>query len=377
MYNSHSLEPNQGVAIDLYRNVVTSIRELVMPFESKMPGAVHFFRYCGGRLFAGLTSVVILAFVCPISYPICYSQSLSAAESSTNDTNPTKSPLLGMDAVLGRFTNSTQPVIVPPISFVDVNSGRFGKLVIDLEDGQFLDTAVDKLNLQAKDLDVQAGTLGSLHIFVQGGHIHDFIFDKLQMDTDGNLKFDSGTLLNHRLLQFESPAQANVSVTISQQSLNRFLSSPKTLERLSITANKKAGALVGLASLVGIKVNQIGLSVDSADVKLERHNKFKMNFVSRIGLGDLGLPINGQIEGQLALEDGILTIADAHVSTGGQEIPQELSKFLLKKINLIPALSQKSEDIHFNFTNLKVLSGKQIQLRGTAAVNRLRFGNKN
>jgi len=47
---------------------------------------------------------------------------------------------------------------------------------------------------------------------------------------------------------------------------------------------------------------------------------------------------------------------------------------LLKKINLIPALSQKSEDIRFNFTELKVLSGKQIQLRGIAYVSRLRFG---
>jgi hypothetical protein len=283
--------------------------------------------------------------------------------------------MAGIDSLLSRSANQGQPVVVPPISFIDVNSGRFGKLEIDLEDGQFLDTAVDKLHLLAKKLDVQTGTLESLNIAVEGGHIHDFIFDKLKMETDGDLKFDAGILLNHRLLQFEHPAQANVSVIISQTSLNQFLNSPRTLQRLSTSANRKANALAGLASLVGIKVNQIGLSIDSASVKLARHNQFKMDFVSKVGLGDLGLPITGQIQGQLALQDGSLTIADAHIITAGQEIPQELSNYLLKKINLIPALSQKSEDIRFNFTDLKVVSGKQIQLRGIAYVSRLRFGN--
>ncbi len=94
--------------------------------------------------------------------------------------------LAGVDAALSRPAGSTEPVVVPPISFVDVNSGRFGKLEIDLEDGQFLDTAVDKLHLIAQSLDVRAGTLESLNIAILGGHIHDFIFDKLNMSTSGN-----------------------------------------------------------------------------------------------------------------------------------------------------------------------------------------------
>jgi hypothetical protein len=273
------------------------------------------------------------------------------------------------------YATAVEPVVVPPISFIDVNSGRFGKLEIDLENGQFLDTAVDKLHLIARDFDVQPGTLKSLNIYVQGGHIHDFIFDKLTMNTAGELKFDPGTLLNHRLLQFTEPAQAEVMVTISQKSLNEFLSSPKTLEHLSVSATRKAGAIASLASLVGIKINQLGLTVDSASLKLMRHNQFKFDFVSKVGLGQLGLPISGEIQGQLALQDGSLTIIEPHVITGGQEIPPELSNFLIKKINLIPANTQKSNDIRFNFTDLKVTANKQIVLRGSAYVSRLRFGN--
>ncbi len=104
------------------------------------------------------------------------------------------------------------------------------------------------------------------------------------------MKFDSGILLNHRLLQFEQPAQADVLVVVSQASLNQFLSSPKTLARLSTSATRKASALASLASLVGIKINQVGLTVDSASVKLARHNQFNMDFIGKVGLGELAYP---------------------------------------------------------------------------------------
>ena len=152
------------------------------------------------------------------------------------------------------------------------------------------------------------------------------------------------------------------------------MSSPKTLEHLSTSATRKAGALAGLASLVGIKINQVGLTVSSASVKLTRHDQFNMDFVGSVGLGEFAIPIPGQIQGKLALEDGSLTIVEPHLITAGQEIPPELSNFLIKKINLIPANTQKSDDIRFHFTDLKVVPGKQIQLHGTAFVSRLRFG---
>ncbi len=283
--------------------------------------------------------------------------------------------IAGADSAFSNAKNASQPVIVPPISFVDVNSGRFGKLEIELEDAQFLDTAVDRLYLLARNLDVQSGTLKSLNVDVKGGHVRDFIFDKLTMQTASDLKFDSGILLNHRLLQFDSPAQANVSVMISQASLNQYLNAPRTLERFSTSASRRASAVVGLANLVGIKINQIGLNIESASVKLARHNQFKLDIVSKLGVGDLALPVNGEITGELALQDGALTISNPHLVTAGQDIPPELSNILLKRINLIPALSQQSEDIRFNFTELKVSAGKQIQLRGMASVSRLRFGN--
>lgn len=281
---------------------------------------------------------------------------------------PTKT--FNFDESLKHFQPGQQPVVVPPITFVDVNSGRFGKLEIDLEDAQFLDTAVDKLHLVAKNLDVREGVLKSLDISVRGGHIHDFTFDQLNMATETSMNFDPGALLNHRILQFTQPIQTEVTATVSQDSLNRFLNSPKTLDKLSVTANGRAAAI---ASMVGIN-GSLGLSVAKASLVIEKHNKIAVNFDSNLGVGQMGIPINGEIEGTLDLEDGYLNVSDTHILTNGQELPPQVSNMLVKKIDSVANSIQKSDDIRFSFSELKVIAGKRIQLRGIAQVNRLRFG---
>ena len=162
---------------------------------------------------------------------------LSIADGYGQNSTTERAQAYSMDESLRRYQPGQQPVVVPPITFVDVNSGRFGKLEIDLEDGQFFDTAVDKLHLIATGLDVREGILKSLDIIIHGGHIQDFTFDQFNMSTETSVNFDSGALLNHRILQFTQPIQTEVSAIITQDSLNRFLNSPKTLARLSITAN--------------------------------------------------------------------------------------------------------------------------------------------
>jgi hypothetical protein len=276
-----------------------------------------------------------------------------------------------LDTSIKNFQPGAEPVVVPPITFVDVNAGRFGKLEIDLTDGQFLDAAVDKLHLTAKDLDVKDGVLKSLDIAIEGGHLKDFVFDQLKIITQGDLKFDPGILLNHRMLQFSEPAQAQVMATISQTSLNSFLNSPRTLERLSVKVGRKVAAI---ASLIGVNNANVGLSISQADLAIKKKNKVTVDFQSNLGFGQVGLPLNGEIEGTLGLKDGWLDLSDPHLSTAGQELSPEISAVLLKKIGGISQSTQKSEDIRFQFTDLKVVANKQIQLRGTAQISRLRFG---
>ena len=260
------------------------------------------------------------------------------------------------------------PIVVPPITFVDINSGRFKKLEIDLESGQFMDGAIDNLHFIARNLDLNEGKLSSLNVNVKGGHFQDFTFDSLTLATGGQLNFDTGILFNHKVLQFMTPATAQVSCVVSQKSLNAFLRSPRTLDRLSLTAQKKAGILT---SLLGANA---GLKLIGADAVLMRNNRVNLNVQTQVGIGNVGVPIPFKIDARLFLKDGWVELGDTHVITSGQEISPELSAALVRKVNSLSNWGSKSDDIHFQFTKLDVLPNDKFVLQGTAEVRRLRFG---
>jgi hypothetical protein len=266
--------------------------------------------------------------------------------------------------------NSGGPLLAPPLSFVDINSGRFGKLDIDMEDGQFLDGAAKQLHLTARDLDLNEGILKSLDITVNGGTFQDFTIDNLVLTTAGDLNFDTGILLNHKILRFTTPAQAQVTATITQDSLNRFINSPRTLDRLSYTATKSGGMLANILGSIG---GNVGFSLTQGDVKLAKSNSVNMNLQTRVGLGQVGVPIPVAIRAKLGLKDGWLEMQDTEVSTNGQALSPEIAKLIVNKVNGLSNWGKRQDDIQFSFTELKVVPGKQFILKGTAQVRQLRF----
>lgn len=293
----------------------------------------------------------------------------SAGTNSTAGATPL--PGLPFFAMPPASPAAPQALSAPPLSFVDVNSGRFGKLEIDLTDGQFLNGSTDKLHLTAKDMDLTQGELKSLDLELKGAHLNDFIVDKLTLSTQGALNFDTGLLFNQKMLQFRSPAEAQVTALISQDSLNKFLKAPTTLNRLSVTAGQKAAIL---ANLLGAGAGNLGLTMETADISLLNSNKVNISATGKLGLAQLAVPLSAQVESRLFLQDGWVQVGDTKLMTAGQEISPQLSQMLVAKINNLSNLGQKSDDIHFSFTNLKVVPGKQLMVTGTAQVNRLRFG---
>jgi hypothetical protein len=266
----------------------------------------------------------------------------------------------------------TQTIAAPNLSFVDINSGRFGKLEIDMLDGQFCDGACENIHLTAREMDFNLGELKSLDIEAKGAHLRDFIIDKLTLSTQGALNFDTRLLLNHKTLQFNSPAQAQVTAIISQDSLNKFLKAPNTLDRLSYSVTQKNGVL---ASILGSAAGgPAGLIVEAANINLQKGNKVNVTAGGKVGVGQLSIPLNAQLESQLYLENGWVFMKDTKLMTAGQEISPQLSEILVKKINSLSNIGSRSDDIQFSFTDLKVIPGRQLVVSGTAQVNRLRFG---
>jgi len=267
-----------------------------------------------------------------------------------------------------------KPTQAPPVSYFDIHSGRFGKLEIDIDDAQFSHAAVDNMHILARDLNLQAGTVKLLQISVKGGHFKDLTFDQLTLETQGNLTFDKSQFLEHKVLQFSTPVEAQVQATVTQDSLNKFLSSPQTLERLSVTANKKVSSI---ASMFGANASNFGVSLKSASVSLLKSNRVKIETSASLGLGSIGVPLPLILDTKLGLEDGWIHVSDTHLIANGEEISPFLSQMLVKKINGMTEWPSKSDDIKFKFSDLKVSAGKQFVLKGTAILNRLRFGRIN
>ncbi|HNH72903.1 MAG TPA: hypothetical protein PLF23_03975, partial [Candidatus Obscuribacter sp.] len=129
-----------------------------------------------------------------------------------------------------------------------------------------------------------------------------------------------------------------------------------------------------LANLLGAGAGNLGLTMETADISLLNSNKVNISATGKLGLAQLAVPLSAQVESRLFLQDGWVQVGDTKLMTAGQEISPQLSQMLVAKINNLSNLGQKSDDIHFSFTNLKVVPGKQLMVTGTAQVNRLRFG---
>jgi hypothetical protein len=259
----------------------------------------------------------------------------------------------------------------PPFSFLDISNGSFGRVNLEIDDARLKGSTIDKLHVTAGELDMKGGTVKSLGINVNGGHFPMFVFDQINLNAQGDMAFDPLLMKNDKVLQFKTPVDAEVSAVVSQQSLNTFLSSPQTLERLSVTANKKVAML---ASLLGASASNFGITLNGAAVSLLKQNRISITSQANIGMGGMGMPLPLELNAKLGLENGWIAVSDTHLNTNGSEISASLSEMLVKKMNGLASWGGRSDDIQFSFTDLKVVPGKQFSLKGTAKISRLRFG---
>jgi hypothetical protein len=282
----------------------------------------------------------------------------------------TSAPGAGMPIPGAPPVVQTPPVLTAPTSLVDLNSARFGKLTIDLQNGQFHDTSIDRGTATVTEMDFRQGGLKSLSIDVLGGHFQQFIFDEMTINTAGDLHFDPRVLLQDKVLQFATPAKADVMVTVSQDSLNKFLADPNTLQNLSVTVSKRLG---GLASLFGASVANLGVKLNEAHVVLNKGNKIVIGITADLAMAGVGVPLSLEVDAQLGVKDGWVAVSDTHLMTNGQEISPQLSEMLVAKINSLASWGHRSDDIQFDFTDIKVVPGKQFTVKGTALIKRLRL----
>jgi hypothetical protein len=281
-------------------------------------------------------------------------------------TAPSQSPVQP-----GETTSTPrQPLVAPPVTYLDLNTARFGRLEIDLRDAEFLKASVPQLKLLAENMDFNSGTLDSLKIDIVGAKFLEFTVDSLTLFTKGNVHFETGSLLNKRVLEFLSPVTAFVHVSISEKGLNQFLNSPRTLHRLSYSAKRRVPIL---STLAGRDV-RFGFEFTDADIAIRPENMVRLDLDSKLGMGGVGVGVPVTVDTKLGLQDGWLKLSDTIVKTKSKELPPEVAERIVRRVNSLSEWGHKSDDIHFTFTDLRVIPGDKLELKGTAEINRLRFG---
>lgn len=164
-------------------------------------------------------------------------QSLNESTSTSSPPNKSQSP---MPPAAGTGNDTTppapprpapNPILTPPSSLIDLSSASFGRLDIDLTDAQFKETSMQHAHLSADDMNFRNGILRGLDIRVSGGKFEQFVFDQMLITTSSEMQFSPSRLLADHVLELKTPVRADVSVMVSQPSLNQFLAAPKTLAR--------------------------------------------------------------------------------------------------------------------------------------------------
>jgi hypothetical protein len=291
---------------------------------------------------------------------------------------PNQAPFGSPQAVPNNMPLQVQPGQFPQgqmspdqVCPMDLTSATFGKLVIDMENAQFMSATVGAMHLGVLGLDMKNSSLKGLEIAVRSGQFKDVAFDQLSISAQGDMTFDRNELMNQRTIHFSPPIQAQVSAVVSQDSLNRFINAPGTLERLSGSASQKIRMLAGM---LGSNAN-VGLHLSDASVQLEKGNRVNMGVKAQIGMGGVGVPLPLNVDTKLGLNDqGWIALSNTKLISNGQEISPMLSNMLVKHFNEMTDWGKRNDDMKFSFTELKVVPNKQFIVKGTAQVSRLRFG---
>lgn len=268
------------------------------------------------------------------------------------------------------YAQRDTPLVVPPITFVDVNSGRFKRLFIELEEGLFLDSSVRKMRLTALGLDVEQGLLDKLNIQLEGLVFQDFRLDSLEIIADKGLPFEQSSFRNRRMLDFRAPVEALATASISQDSLNEFLNSPRVLSRLSVSLRQN----LPLVGKILSADKDMAVEFSSARIKLLKGNKVSLELNARLQALGTGLNLPLGMETELKLVDGWVKLTDTKFVALGQDISTQLAQFVIERIDRLSDWGRSSDDVDFRFSRLKVAPGKRLELGGTALIKRLRFG---
>ncbi|MEB3244958.1 MAG: LmeA family phospholipid-binding protein [Vampirovibrionales bacterium] len=266
------------------------------------------------------------------------------------------------------LNNASQPVwaqevIAAGASTVAIPVSKADHIQLQLDNAQFADWQVKKLDLDARTIDFQAGTLRGVTVRFNDGVIERLPVERFELisrplASGAAVSFDAFQLVNFQRLMLRQPITTDVHVTLSEVGLNQYFSSPETIAKLEQALTKQTGT--ALAQFRDVK---IGLS---------RGNQVRVDLnLALAGLMQAPMTLLGKLEAQ----NGTMAVNHLRLESNGNPFPFDVSGILTEQFNKLVDVKRftKKSGIALNVQQVH-FTGSTLTLNGTAQVNKLSFG---
>jgi len=274
-------------------------------------------------------------------------------QAQNTDTNTAPSTVPGVTGTVHA------PIRAGGAVALDLPDSSAQSISLDIVKGRFADYSVGRITLTGSGMDFRNGSLQGLKADIAEGNFDNLLVDKLLLVTPG-FSFDTMQLLNSRTFVLSQPVTASVNISMSEDSLNHFLSNPKTLAKLEKAIQKQTG---------GLKL----VTFSNPSLALLGGNRLKVNVTGIIAQG-LAVPL--EMNGNLALKNGQLAVQNLTLASGGNDLqlPVDVAKSFQDKLNELIDFKRLGKNSLVITADKMKFSGKTLLIEGHATLTKLQFG---
>lgn len=247
------------------------------------------------------------------------------------------------------------------VKSVDLPDSHADRFHVEVDGARFGDDSARQLAVTLRNINFREGRLGSINADISDATLGNVPVAQLHLTAGnkaGGFAFDSFELLNNRRLVLSEATPATVTLEVTEDNLNRFLSSPKTLSKLEGALAKKTAGL-----------SLVRFTNPSLDLISRDRVKMNVNMV-------LGEALNTPLEmvGQLDLDDGRLQFKNMTVNSNGSTLPVDVASILQSQMNKLIDFNKLGDKYVVIYANNMRMGRKTLLLDGTATLKRLEFG---
>ena len=134
------------------------------------------------------------------------------------------------------------PIKAGGVMALDLPDSSAQAISLDITKGRFSDYSVGRVIVSATGMDFKNGTLQSLKTDITDGLFENVPVQKLGINVPG-FSFDTMQLLNTHTFVLTQPVNGKVSLTLTEEGINRFLGNPKTIQKIEKSITKQTGGL--------------------------------------------------------------------------------------------------------------------------------------